>query len=97
MKKHQEIFIRRGTDLIKNKPDTWQLPCSLPRDNQEGFWLPVSEITRVDDVLGTIEWKGSFEDILDARNWSHFTEIYCVDGTNILGKFYRGNMEEVKQ
>lgn len=86
----KKIFFRDFTNVIKKHPDSWNLPCELPRDVDCGSYLDVKSITRIDKSLKVIEW------IKDGKlHWTHFDEIYVSSPTKILGKTYIHNLNEI--
>ena len=90
MKSKSSIFIRDFSTVIKKHPDTWNMPCKLPRDLDCGKYIDSDLIYRVDSVLKTIEWKEN-----NKNHWIHFDEVYITKPTNLLGKKYIANLEEI--
>lgn len=86
-----KIFFRDFTNVISKHPDTWNQPCKLPRDADCGSYIDVKSIVRIDPIMKVIEWKGK-DSIL---YWTHFDEIYVSSPTEILGKTYVNNLNEV--
>ena len=86
-----KIFFRDFVNLINKHPDTWNLPCKLPRDGDCGSYINTKDITRIDPVMRVIEWTGKDK----ISHWTHFDEIYVSSPTKILGKTYVDNLKEI--
>lgn len=84
------IFLRDYTQIINKHPESWNLPCKLPRDLDCGKYLDTDSIFRIDPSMKVIEWK-----INNKLYWTHFDEIYIIKPTIILGKKYIENVREI--
>lgn len=85
-----KIFFRDFVNVINKHPDSWNLPCKLPRDADCGSYINTKDITKIDQSLKVIEWvKGG------KLYWTHFDEIYIDSPTKILGKTYIHNLNQI--
>lgn len=84
------IFLRDFTSVIKKHPDSWNKPCTLPRDSDCGSYLSSESICKIDSSLKVIEWTKN-----GIIHWTHFNEIFISKPTKLLGKTYINNLKEI--
>lgn len=84
------IFLRDFKQVITKHPESWNLPCRLPRDSDCGNYLNPSSIYKVDFSLKVIEWKSN-----GINHFTHFDEVYITEPTKILNNFYIENVKQV--
>lgn len=85
------IFCRDLYNIINKHPESWNLPCKLPRDADCGFYINPKDVIKIDNSLKVIEWIDD-----NSLKWIHFNEVFIAKPTNVLGEKYVNNMEKIE-